>query len=60
MPAEPITVSLTGPLAEKVLAAAEACGLSPNEWAEMALRRRLDIERRDKAAREQGAGEIDS
>jgi predicted HicB family RNase H-like nuclease len=41
-----LSVTLPEPLATKVRVAAEACGLSPNEWAEMVLTRSMEAEQR--------------
>ena len=54
---EPLILTLTDPLAEKVRAAAEACGLSPDEWAAMVLRRRMAADRDAKDAKEKDAAD---
>jgi predicted HicB family RNase H-like nuclease len=41
MLADTLTVSIPSPLAEKIEAAAAACGLSVNEWAALTLARRM-------------------
>ena len=55
-----LSVSLPEPLATKVRAAAKACGLSPNEWAEIVLRQNMDAERRERTARIEAASHDDT
>lgn len=53
----PITVTLTKPLAGKVRAAAQACGLSPNDWVEMVFRKKMEEERGERTARIEACGD---
>jgi hypothetical protein len=46
-----LTITLDEPLATKVRVAAEACGLSVDEWVEMAMKRRAEIERCERTFR---------
>lgn len=52
MPADTLTIPLTGQLADDVRAAAEARGLSVEEWATLVLKRRMAAECEANEARE--------
>jgi len=40
MPADTLTISLTGPLVDEIRAAAAACGMSAEDWALMKIEQR--------------------
>lgn len=47
---EPLTVTIPEPLASQVRAAAQACGLSVQEWVEMVMRKSVEQDQRAQRA----------
>jgi hypothetical protein len=57
MPDGSLKIDVTGPLADEIRAAAEACELSPDEWAAKVLARRMKLKGDETSVGHSGAAE---